>query len=85
MQSKTYEALDPVREVTPLKTPAPVKVQEIQTPKLKRTLSLNTGTRELKELEPEPLTGRNNFMSRRFQHKHNPERRQFTGSTQVYF
>lgn len=78
--SKTYEAVDPVREVTPLKTVQP----EPQAPKLKRTLSLNTGTRELKEPDVEPLTGRHNFMSRRFQHKHNPEnRRHFTGSTQV--
>jgi hypothetical protein len=71
--------VDPIQEAMPL------KIIEIPAPKLKRTLSLNAGTRELKEPEPEPLTGRHNFMSRRFQHKHNPEnRRHFTGSTQVY-
>lgn len=69
--------MDPIRDIP--------KTQEIPAPKLKRTLSLNMGTRDLKEQATEPLTGRHNFMSRRFQHKHNPEnRKNYTGSTQVH-
>lgn len=68
--------MDPIREIA--------KIQEIPAPKLKRTLSLNMGARDLKEQGQEPLTGRHNFMSRRFQHKNNPDnRRNYTGSTQV--
>uniref|UniRef100_A0A0P4ZW10 E3 ubiquitin-protein ligase RNF31 n=1 Tax=Daphnia magna TaxID=35525 RepID=A0A0P4ZW10_9CRUS len=75
ISTQTYEAVDPIREIA--------KIQEIPAPKLKRTLSLNMGARDLKEQGQEPLTGRHNFMSRRFQHKNNPDnRRNYTGSTQ---
>ncbi|XP_057368613.2 E3 ubiquitin-protein ligase lubel-like isoform X2 [Daphnia carinata] len=72
ISTQTYEAVDPIREIA--------KIQEIPAPKLKRTLSLNMGTRDQVQ---EPLPGRHNFMSRRFQHKNNPDnRRNYTGSTQ---
>lgn len=78
---KTYEPVEPIPVIPP--KPSPESAIH-SAPRLKRAISLNSGNSGgLKVQEPEPMIGRQNFMSRRFSSKHGLEGRRNFGSTQV--